>query len=124
MEILVYIIIGIVTGAVVGFMGIAGGVIVIPGLVYLAGFSQKMAVGTNLFLLMLPISIAAGIENYRQGNVNLKAVLFIGVTTLIVAFLASKISSHVNQNALKIGFGCLMVVMGAYMIVSTALKMK
>ena len=59
--------IGGVSGIASGLFGIGGGVLVVPALVYLAGFSQHRATGTSLAILLPPIGLAAVVEYYRHG---------------------------------------------------------
>jgi hypothetical protein len=63
--------VGLLAGVVSGLVGIGGGVIVIPALIYLFGFSQHIAQGTTLAMLVPPIGILAALTYYRQGYVNL-----------------------------------------------------
>jgi len=60
-----FLAIGVVTGAVSGMFGIGGGIFVIPAMVYLYGFDQKMATGTSLGMLLPPIGIAAFWQYYK-----------------------------------------------------------
>jgi uncharacterized protein len=115
-NILAYVAIGILAGAVMGFFGIAGGIIVIPGLMLLAGFSQKVASGTNLLVLLIPVSIAAAIEYYRAGNTNLKAAVIIGAVMCIAAWLSSKIALKLDGGGLRLSFGIFIILMGAYIV--------
>ena len=110
----ILILIGIISGIVTGFFGLAGGLIIIPALVYLAGFSQQTAVGTNLFVLLLPVSIASVMEYYRNGHVDIKAGIIIAISLLISAWICSKIALKINTAYLKFAFGLFVIVMGAY----------
>src|SRR3954470_16498675 len=67
-----FVVVGLVIGVVGGMLGIGGGVLVIPALVFLFGFSQKMAVGTSLAMLLPPIGIFA-ILGYWPDSVNVRA---------------------------------------------------
>jgi len=70
---LILVIIGMVSGIAVGFLGMGGGIVLIPALMYWAGFSQHMATGTTIAVLLPPIGLAAALEYYRHGNVNIRA---------------------------------------------------
>src|SRR5579862_5990457 len=69
--------IGLAAGALSGVFGIGGGVIIVPSLIYLAGFTQHRATGTSLAVLLPPIGIAATFEYYRHSNVDLRAAIII-----------------------------------------------
>lgn len=70
-----FIAIGLSSGVLAGIFGIGGGILIVPALMYVAGFSQKLAIGTSLAVLLPPIGIAAVLEYYRNGNVDFRAAL-------------------------------------------------
>lgn len=82
--------IGLVAGIVSGLIGIGGGIVIAPALVLLLGFSQKMAQGTTLALLIPPIGIFAALEYFKRGYVNLPAAGFIIVGFVIGSLLGAK----------------------------------
>ncbi|HEU4724800.1 MAG TPA: sulfite exporter TauE/SafE family protein, partial [Candidatus Eisenbacteria bacterium] len=67
------VVIGLLAGLLSGMFGIGGGVVIVPALVYVAGFRQHMATGTSLAVLLPPIGIAAAYEYHRYGHVNVRA---------------------------------------------------
>ena len=69
--------IGLVSGTASGLFGIGGGVLIVPALLYWAGFSKHAAIGTSLAILLPPVGLAAVIEYYRHGNVDLKAAFIV-----------------------------------------------
>jgi uncharacterized protein len=124
MNFLAFVAIGITSGALMGFFGLAGGIVVIPGLMYLAGFSQKMASGTNLLVLLAPVSFAAAIEYYRAGNTNIKAALVIAAAMCVTAWISSRIAAKINTEFLQLAFGILVIMMGIYISVTTAMHLS
>lgn len=74
--VMLYIAIGLVAGMLSGVFGIGGGVVIVPALIYLAGFSQHRATGTSLAVLLPPIGLAGMWEYYRHGNVNVRAAMW------------------------------------------------
>jgi Sulfite exporter TauE/SafE. len=123
MSILAFIAIGIISGVVMGFFGIAGGIVVVPGLMYLSGFSQKMASGTNLLVLLVPMSFAAAIEYYRAGNTNIKAAIIIAAVMCISAWFSSHIALKINAEYLRLAFGLFVILMGIFISATTIAKM-
>jgi hypothetical protein len=103
-------------GLSMGLLGIGGGVIVVPGLIYLAGFSGSKAVGTSLAVLLPPIGIAAAWEYYRRGDVDLKAALIIAVIVMLTGWLAASLSKYVPDVRTKIVFGLAIIVLGVYRV--------
>jgi uncharacterized protein len=124
MNIFVFVAIGIISGSLMGFFGLAGGIVVIPGLMYLAGFSQKMASGTNLLVLLVPVSFAAAIEYYRAGNTNVKAALIIAATMFVTAWITSRLAAKINADYLQLAFGILVMMIGIYISASTAVNLS
>ena len=66
LNIILFILIGLIAGILSGFLGIGGGVIIVPALIYICGFSQLKAQGTSLAILLPPVGILAFIEYYKR----------------------------------------------------------
>ena len=79
-NILFYLFLGLLAGALSGLIGIGGGIIIVPALVFLFGLSQHHAQGTTLALLVPPIGILAAWTYYKQGDVDLKIAAFISTS--------------------------------------------
>ncbi|MDB5251931.1 MAG: permease [Flaviaesturariibacter sp.] len=105
---LVLFVIGLMAGVMSGLVGIGGGIIIVPALVYFLGFSQHEAQGTSLGLLLLPVGILAVINYYNRGFVDVKVVGIMAAGFLIGGFLGSKISLAVSQETLKKVFAVLL----------------
>jgi len=101
MEILILLLIGLAAGLVSGILGIGGGIIVIPALVYFLNYSQKSAQGTSLGLLLLPIGLLAVINYYKAGYVNVKAAGIMIITFVIGSYLSSKFAVTLPENIIK-----------------------
>src|SRR5882672_10708279 len=91
-----YSIVGLLAGVAAGMFGVGGGIVIVPALVYWAGFTQHAATGTSLAVLLPPIGLAATLEYYRHDNVNFQAAVCIAITmfagSYVGAFFANKIS--------------------------------
>ncbi|GAB4371091.1 MAG: sulfite exporter TauE/SafE family protein [Deltaproteobacteria bacterium] len=112
-----FLLVGTFTGAVSGMFGIGGGVFVIPAMVYLFGFSQKMATGTSLGMLLPPIGILAFLEFYRAGQVNVAAALLLIIGFVAGSYLSASYTVSLPDLLLKRAFGGLLIVMGViYML--------
>ena len=112
------ILIGVLAGIVSGFIGIGGGIIIVPGLIYLAGLTQIQAQGTSLALMLPPIGILAFMHYYKQGNVDLKVAGIVAVTFIVGGFFGAKLAHKIDQNIAKIIFGVLMLLIAIKMIFS------
>jgi uncharacterized membrane protein YfcA len=110
------LLIGLAAGIAAGVFGIGGGVLIVPGLVYFLGFSQQAATGTSLAILLPPVGIAAVIEYYRHGNVDLKAALIVAAALLVGAWFGAVFANHIKGPYLRLAFGVFVVVLGFYMV--------
>ena len=108
--------IGIVAGVLSGIFGIGGGVVIVPALIYFAGFRQHQATGTSLAVLLPPIGIAATYEYYRNGNVDIRAAAFIAAGVLAGGYLGAVIANRVAGPYLRLAFGLFVVTLGIYLI--------
>ena len=87
--------IGLVAGVLSGVFGIGGGVVIVPALIYLAGFSQHRATGTSLAVLLPPIGFAAMWEYYRHDNVNVHAAMIIAAAVFVGGWFGAVVANRV-----------------------------
>jgi len=116
MVIIGFLALGIVVGVASAFFGIGGGIISIPALVFFFGFSQKMATGTTLAMLLPPIGILAFWEYYRSGYSDIRAAGLLIAGFLIGSFAAARFAMTLDDVILKRTFGAFLVAVGAYFI--------
>jgi len=112
------ILIGITAGVVSGFIGIGGGIIIVPALIYLVGLSQLQAQGTSLALMLPPIGILAFLQYYKAENVDidLRMVAIVATTFIIGGLFGAKLALKINVNLVKIIFGVIMLLIAIKMI--------
>ena len=118
MSILLYIILGLIAGALSGMFGIGGGTILIPGLVFLAGLSQHEAQGTTLAIMLLPIGLLAVIRYYYSGHVRFDIAAFICAGFFIGGLLGANIAVGLPNMILKKAFGIFLMIVAVYTIFS------
>ncbi len=111
-----YVILGLVAGIASGLVGIGGGIIIVPSLVYLFKFSQHQAQGTTLALMVPPIGILAAWTYFKEGYVNIPVALLICLGFVLGGYFGAKIAAGIPDLMLKKIFGGVMVIMGLYMI--------
>ena len=116
--ILILSIIGLFAGILSGFVGVGGGVIIVPALVFFLGLTQHEAQGTSLFVLMMPVVALAVLNYWKAGNVNWKFALIIATTFLVGAFIGSKLSLRLSPGLVKLIFGIFMAYVSFKLIVS------
>jgi uncharacterized membrane protein YfcA len=117
----IFLLIGLVAGISSGIFGIGGGVLIVPALALWAGFSQEQSIGTSLAVLLPPVGLAAVLEYYRNGNVNLKAALWIALGLFVGAWLGSLVAHKLGDAWLKMAFGGFVIGLGIWMVIA-ALK--
>ena len=98
---LILIVIGLITGAVGGMLGIGGALILIPALVYFVGFSQHEAIGTSLAVMLPPIGLFAAYNYYKAGQVNIKYALIIAVAFMIGSYFTSRLALKMPENLIR-----------------------
>ena len=108
--------IGLLAGMLSGMIGVGGGIIIVPALVFFLGFTQKEAQGTSLGLLLLPIGILAVMNYYNKGLIDVKVVGVMALAFLIGGFFGSKIALAISEEALKRIFAIVLFYTGFKML--------
>jgi uncharacterized membrane protein YfcA len=114
--ILILIAVGICAGVLSGLVGVGGGIIIVPALVFFLAFSQKMAQGTSLGILLLPIGILGVFQYYKQGYIDMRVVAVISLAFLFGSYFGSKIALSLPQETVKKIFAVLMLVIAVKML--------
>lgn len=107
---LVLVIIGVAAGMLSGFVGVGGGIIIVPALMWALGFTQHQATGTSLAILLLPVGILAVYNYHRAGNIDWRAAIIIGATFVVGAYFGSRFSLAIRPETVKRIFGGVMIV--------------
>jgi uncharacterized membrane protein YfcA len=116
--ILILVVIGLLAGILSGFVGVGGGIIIVPALVFLLGLTQHQAQGTSLFVLSFPVVILATMNYWKTGNVNWKFGLIIALTFIVGGYIGSKLSLKMSPGLVKFLFGIIMAYVSFRLIVS------
>ena len=111
-----YVILGLIAGVSSGFLGIGGGAILIPALVYMFGLTQHQAQGTTLALMVPPIGLLAAWKYYSQGNVKLNIAVYICLGFFIGGFLGAILVQKVPEVTLRRIFGLFLLAISVKMI--------
>lgn len=107
---LLVLLLGLGVGVLVGLLGIGGGVVLVPAMVYLLGMDQHLAQGTSLFILLPPLGLGALMEYWKQGQVDLRAGILCALGILLGAYAGSLIALPIPSRNLKGLFGCFLVL--------------
>lgn len=108
--------VGLLAGFFSGMVGIGGGIIVVPILVYFLNFSQHEAQGTTLFMFLLPIGLLGVINYHKAGYVDFKAACVIAVTFVAGSYFGSKLSISLDQKTIQKIFGVIILGLSLKMI--------
>jgi len=109
---LILLAVGLAAGFLSGMVGIGGGIIIVPVLVYFLGFTQHQAQGTTLFMFLLPIGILGVMNYHKQGYVDYKTALIICSTFVFGSYFGSKVAISLDQKTVKQIFGAIIIILG------------
>jgi uncharacterized protein len=101
--------IGLTAGILGGMLGIGGAIIIIPALVMVLGYSQQMAQGTTLIMMVLPVGALAAFQYYQKGFVDLKAAFILATFFFLGGYFGAKFSTQIPQEILKKMFALLLL---------------
>ena len=99
--ILLLLFVGLLAGTLSGLVGLGGGIIIVPALIYILSFSQHQAQGTSLGVLLLPVGILAVINYYNKGYIDIKVVAIMSVGFVVGGFFGSRLAISLPQETLK-----------------------
>jgi len=114
--VLILLAIGLFSGMLGGMVGIGGGIVIVPALIYFLGFSQLNAQGTSLALIMFPVGVLGVINYYKQGHIDFNIVFILAVGFVVGSFLGSKFAMNIPQAFVKKSFAMLMIVIAMKML--------
>lgn len=113
---IVLLIVGLLAGMLSGLVGIGGGIIIVPALVYFLQFTQHQAQGTVLFMFLLPIGALGTYTYYKEGYVDIKTALIVCSTFVLGSYLGSRMAISFDQTAVKKIFAVVMMIMSFKML--------
>ena len=107
---LIIIALGFAVGILVGMMGIGGGIILVPALVYLVAMDQHMAQGTSLFVLLPPVGLGALMAYWKKGQVDLRAGILCAVGFFLGGYFGGLIAMGLPSRRLTSLFGLFLIL--------------
>lgn len=118
MNIMALLILGLAAGILSGLIGIGGGILIIPALVFLLGFTQHQAQGTTLAMMVPPIGLLAAWQYYKGGYVDIKVAGLLCVGFFVGGYLGGRFANALPSAALEKVFGFVLLVIALKMILS------
>ena len=107
--IVMVVVLGLTVGVLVGLLGIGGGVVLVPALVYLLKMDQHVAQGTSLLILLPPVGLGALREYWSQGQVNLRAGVLCAAGFFVGGYWGGSLAVPLPARQLKLFFGCFLM---------------
>jgi hypothetical protein len=111
----IILLVGLVVGVVSGVVGIGGGILFVPALIWLLGMSQHKAQGTSIGALLLPVGLFAFVEYYREGNADIRVALLLAAGFLVGGYFGAIGAQHIPDLWLRRVFAVTLVAIGAKM---------
>lgn len=116
--ILSLVLIGILAGILSGLVGVGGGIVMVPLLIFFFGYSQHQAQGTSLAVLAVPVTLLAAYNYHKDGHLDWKYAAVIAVFFVLGGFIGSKIAISLDQKMLKKVFGVILLFVAGKMLLS------
>ena len=119
--VIILVLIGLAAGVLSGLVGVGGGIILVPALVYFLGYNQHQSQGTSLGVLMFPVTILAFIAYYRDSlitgsPIEIKVILIIAAGFVIGGLLGGALAIRIDQMLLRKLFAILLFYTGIKML--------
>ena len=115
-NIVAYLLLGLAAGILSGLVGIGGGILIVPALVFLFGFTQQQAQGTTLALLVPPIGIFAAWAYYQKGFVDIRVAAIIAGGFIAGSLFGARFATGISNDILGKVFGTFLVLIGLKMM--------
>lgn len=107
---------GLLAGALSGLVGVGGGIIMVPFLILLLGFTQHQAQGTSLTVLVVPVTALAVFNYYKEGHINWTYAFVIAVFFVVGSYFGSKFAVSLDQKTLKKIFSIVLIIIAGKML--------
>jgi uncharacterized membrane protein YfcA len=115
-QFIVLIVVGILAGALSGFVGVGGGIIIVPAMIYFLHMSQKDAQGVSLAVLLMPVGVLGAMNYYREGHLHFGYALIIAIGFIAGSYFGSKYALKLPTHIVKFVFGLLLLFIAAQML--------
>lgn len=113
---IILLLVGLAAGFLSGLIGIGGGIIIVPILVYFLSMDQKMAQGTTLFMFLFPVGLLGVYSYYKENYVDFKVAGVMAITFIIGSYLGGKTVIAIDTKIVKQIFGAIIILVGIKML--------
>jgi uncharacterized membrane protein YfcA len=115
-EVIKMVILGLTAGVLSGLFGIGGGLVIVPALVLVFGFDIKNAIGTSLFVILLPTGLLGVLEYGRNGQMKIAAGLWIALGVFCGAYFGAIMAGAVSASMMKRIYAVFLLAVAAYFL--------
>ncbi len=115
--VLILLFVGLIAGMLSGLIGIGGGIIIVPMLLFI-GLTQQQAQGTSLAVMLPPIAFLAVLNYHKAGQIEWKYAMIIAVFFIIGSYYGSKIAINIDQKTLRKIFGVVLLIIAGKMLMT------
>lgn len=112
---LAYLAIGLGAGVLSGLFGVGGGVLIVPALIYLTRMPVTTATGTSLAALLLPVGALGAWEYHKQGNLDVRAALFVAAGLFVGAWFGAKFAQGLDALVIRRAFAIFLAAIAVKM---------
>lgn len=109
-SILWVLLVGLAAGVLSSMVGIGGGIVIVPALVFILGMSQHTAQGTTLAMLSFPVSLVAAYTYHQKGMVDWKVALLLCAGFVVGGYFGSKVAVTIPSLSIKRGFAVILIL--------------
>ncbi len=110
-----FLAIGVIAGLLSGLFGIGGGVVIVPGLMLVAGMKPETATGTSLGALLLPVGALGAWHYYRHGHLEVRPALWIALGLTLGALLGAHLALRLPPRDLQRVFAVFLGVVALHL---------
>jgi len=109
---------GVGAGVLSGLFGIGGGLVIVPALMLILDFDVKMAVGTSLFIILLPTGLLGVIEYWKRGETNLVAGTWVAIGLFVGAYFGGRFAEFFNPLVMRRLYAVFLLVVSIYFLIA------
>jgi uncharacterized membrane protein YfcA len=115
-QIILLLLIGLAAGMLSGFVGVGGGIIIVPAMVYFLHMSQLQAQGVSLAVLLMPVGILGVMNYYRDGHINFNYAIIIALGFFVGSYFGSRYALKLPEHKIKFVFGLMLLYVAVRML--------
>ncbi len=122
-QMIILLLVGLMAGILSGFVGVGGGIIIVPAMIYFLHMNQMQAQGISLAVLMLPVGILGVLNYYKAGHINFNYAFVIAAGFVVGSYFGSKYALKLPEHKIKFIFGLLLLFIAGQMLWKSGAKM-